>query len=482
MAELILDAAADAVPVARRFAKIVLAGLAAELVGDVELVVAELVTNAALHGQPPVVMGIAASGDRVRLEVEDSGRALPMEVVQRLDAMTGRGLSIVAALTSSWGVEARHSGKVVWAEFVAGSERTQSRAAPDMDRDAILAAWPDEDGDLVPRYTVRLEGIPTQLLLAAKVHIDNVVREMALLGSGSIPAKEELSESARRLIEAVTVDFAEARTEIKRQALDADARGRIVTDLELRLPVDAADAGERYLSALDEADRYARSARLLTMAAPASHRVLRQWYVRSVVDQLRAQARGLTPPPPLALASVLAAEVDRLSRLEDVATRLDLLQRVNSRLAAAASEAEMAAVVVELAAQYVGVEGVRVFLATDSGTFRSAAWHTGQNETPESYEEFAPDADLPGATVVRTGKPLFLKSRHEIYDLLPELEGYYPDERTLHVLPVALGARTLGLLGITFLGGQLGDDDQLQFVNALADVLAQALARVQQRH
>ena len=478
MPELILNAAADAVPVARRFAKVVLAGLADDIVGDVELVVAELVTNAALHGQPPVVMGLAASGDRVRLEVEDSGRALPMEVVQRHDAMTGRGLSIVAALTSSWGVEARRSGKVVWAEFLAGSERTQSRAAPDMDRDAILAAWPDEEVGLVLRYPVRLEGIPTQLLLAAKAHIDNVAREMSLLGSGKSPGKEQLSASARRLIEAVTVDFAEARTEIKRQALAADAQGRLVTDLELHLPADAADAGERYLAALDEADRYARSARLLTLAAPASHRVLRQWYVRSVVDQLRALARGVVLSPPVTLASVLAAEVDRLSRLEDVATRLDLLQRVNSSLAIATTEDEMAAVVVELAAQYVGVEAARVFVATNHGTYRSAAWHSTQKETPESYEEFALDADLPGAAVVRTGKPLFLKSRHDIYELLPELQGYYADERTLHILPVALGARTLGLLGITFLGGQLGDEEQLQFVNALGDVLAQALARL----
>jgi hypothetical protein len=37
----------------------------------------------------------------------------------------------------------------------------------------------------------------------------------------------------------------------------------------------------------------------------------------------------------------------------------------------------------------------------------------------------------------------------------------------------------LGLLGITFMDGRLEDDDQLDFVNALADVLAQALARIQ---
>jgi anti-sigma regulatory factor (Ser/Thr protein kinase) len=479
MAELVLEAATAAVPVARRFAKISLAGLARDLVGDVESVVAELVTNAALYGQPPVVMSIAASPDRVRVEVEDSGRALPMEVVQRYDAMTGRGLSIVAALSSSWGVEARGSGKVVWAEFLSGSERTRSRAAPEMDRDAILAAWPDEEAGIAARYTVRLDGVPTQLLLAAKTQIDNVVREMSLVRSGNKPAQKDLPGSVNRLIEAVTVDFAEARTEIKRQALDADARGHPVTDLELHLSADAADAGERYLAALDEADRYARSARLLTLAAPASHRVLRQWYVRSVVDQLRALARGVTPPQPALLALVFSAEVDRLSRLEDVATRLDLLQKVNSSLAAATTADEMTRVVVEQAAQYVGVEAVRVFLATGRGTFRSAAWHSDQKTTPDPYDEIAVDTDLPGASVARSGAPIFFKSRQEIYDRLPDLQGYYSDERTLHVLPLALGATTLGLLAITFLGGQLADEDQLQFVTALADVLAQAVARVQ---
>jgi hypothetical protein len=326
---------------------------------------------------------------------------------------------------------------------------------------------------------VRLQGIPTQLLLAAKTQIDNVVREMSLVRSGNLPITEDLSGSVTRLIEAVTVDFAEARTEIKRQALDADAQGRLLTDLELHLPAETADAGERYLAALDEADRYARSARLLTLAAPASHRVFRRWYVRSVVDQLRALARSEAAPQPVPFAVVLCAEVDRLARLEDVATRLDLLQKVNSSLAAATTGEEMASVVVELAAQYVGVEEVRVFLGTDHGTFRSAAWHSAHKTTSDAYDEIAFDTDLPGASVARSGEPIFLKSRQEIYQRLPELQGYYSDERTLHILPLTLGAQTLGLLAITFLGGQLANDEQLHFVNALGDVLAQAVARVQ---
>jgi anti-sigma regulatory factor (Ser/Thr protein kinase) len=274
MTEMILDAKPNAVRMARRFAKISLIGQDDDLVADVELVIAELVSNAALHGQPPVLISVAVSPERVRVEVEDSGRVLPMEVLQRNDAMTGRGLSLVAALTSRWGVEARGSGKVVWAEFALGAVRTNSRAAPAMDREAILAAWGDEDNEQAPRYAVRLPGVPTELLLAAKTHIDNVVREMSLLRRAGTPPGD-MSASAARLIEAVTSDFAEARTEIKRQALDAAAHGRPVVDLELHLPAEAADAGERYLAALDEADRYARSAHLLTLAPPVSHRVFR---------------------------------------------------------------------------------------------------------------------------------------------------------------------------------------------------------------
>ncbi len=486
MAELVLGREPEAARLARRFAKRSLVGWPDYLIGDVELVVAELVSNATLHGEPPVVISLSASAGQVRVAVEDSGRALPIEVMQRSDAMTGRGLSLIAALASSWGVEAGRSGKVVWAEFDFGPERTHSRAEPNIDRDAILAAWPDEDDEPAPRYAVRLPGIPTELLLAAKTHIDNVVREMSLLRSGGEPPGEPLSGSATALIEAVTADFAEARTEIKRQALDAAAQGRPVTDLELRLPAETADAGERYLAALDEADRYARSARLLTLAPPASHRVLRQWYVRAIVDQLRAAVRGDTPAEPEPLGAVLAGEVNRLAGLEDAAIRLGLLQTVNSCLAAATTADEMAALVADQAAQLAGVEAVRVYLATGHGTFRSAAWHTPQKPTSQKdheivldhQHEFALEDDLPGAAVARTGEPMVLKSRREIYQHLPELQGYYPDERSLHILPVALGAKTLGLLGITFVGGQLGDDDQLHFTNALADVLAQALARV----
>ena len=45
------------------------------------------------------------------------------------------------------------------------------------DLDAFLAAWQDDEPD-EQLFTVRPGAVPTDLLIAAKQHIDNVVREM----------------------------------------------------------------------------------------------------------------------------------------------------------------------------------------------------------------------------------------------------------------------------------------------------------------
>src|SRR4051794_22865663 len=63
-------------------------------VDDAELVTAELVTNAVLHGAPPIVVRVrvGAVADVVRIEVQDAGRAMPVVGTAVDGAMTGRGL------------------------------------------------------------------------------------------------------------------------------------------------------------------------------------------------------------------------------------------------------------------------------------------------------------------------------------------------------------------------------------------------------
>jgi serine phosphatase RsbU (regulator of sigma subunit)/anti-sigma regulatory factor (Ser/Thr protein kinase) len=475
--ELVFGAEPDAVPKARHFATAALASLPADLVDDVQLLVTELVTNALLHAGPPVTLRVAQTGDKVRLEVEDPGHALPVQVSRSGQSMTGRGLSLVSALSSSWGVDpSPGGGKVVWAEL-SDSFEDGDLAEPEMDVDALLASWLDDEL-AEPRYEIRLGALSTELLLAAKGHIDNVIRELTLAKSEEHVTGISLPAPMSKLIMTMTTDFADARAEIKRQAVAASARGELITELVLHLPASAADAGERYLVALDEADRYARAARLLTLAAPRSHQLFRRWYVQSLVDQLRAVSAGEPAPAVRPFSQTLANEVERLSWLEDSWGKLQLLQKVTGELTDASTVTDVAVTVANNAFDFLGAETARVFLLTDDRKLRSLAVRGGDARLIPAYQEFSLDADLPGAIVVRTGKSMFLRNVEQIRRRFPELIALNASERSLHMAPLRIGEHTLGLLSLSFPGSSSVDEQsQVDFVGALADALAQALER-----
>jgi GAF domain-containing protein/anti-sigma regulatory factor (Ser/Thr protein kinase) len=480
LAELPLGSEPDAVPRARRFAVAALTDQPETLVDDAALIVTELLTNAVLHGEPPVTLRVRHLDDRIRIEVEDTGRKMPVAVRHSTEAMTGRGLPLVAALSASWGVEALSGGgKAVWAELTPESSAAMpTSVAPEVDLDAFLAAWPDDD-DGETRYPIRLGAVPTDLLLAAKAHIDNVVREFTLARADTTAGDPDVQARFAELIETVTRGFADARAEIKRQAVDAAARGDVLTELVLTLPLSAADAGEQYLLALDEADAYARAARLLTLATPPAHRVFRQWYVQSLVDQLRAQARGDDPPAMQTFPERLADEVEELSVLREAWDRLQLLQKVTTDLTNARTVEEIAGVVVESARDYLGATSARVYVLVGD-SLESVAAKGADSALTHQYPHVPVSADLPGAVVVRTGQPLLLRNIAQIVEQFPALAELYAGapERTLHVAPLIVGDHTLGVLSLTFPGGgQLGEDSQADFVTSLADALAQALER-----
>jgi two-component sensor histidine kinase len=91
-------------------------GLDDEVAQHAALVVTELGTNALLHaGGIAAIRIIPRGGGGVRLEVEDASDIPP--VVGPGGTMSGRGLVIVEALSTKWGSQRTHAGKVVWAEL-----------------------------------------------------------------------------------------------------------------------------------------------------------------------------------------------------------------------------------------------------------------------------------------------------------------------------------------------------------------------------
>ncbi|MGH8968615.1 MAG: ATP-binding protein [Actinomycetes bacterium] len=105
---------------ARRLVSSELAGwrIDADAADITVLLVSELVTNALLHGSPPIRLGISPTATGLRVEVYD-GDADRLPAVQqiRLDLPGGRGMRLVEALSARWGAAVTADGKCVWCEL-----------------------------------------------------------------------------------------------------------------------------------------------------------------------------------------------------------------------------------------------------------------------------------------------------------------------------------------------------------------------------
>lgn len=86
-------------------------------IDDATLLVSELVTNAILHARTPIDLIVRKVRTAVRVEVFDQGSGTAQPLYPELEAPAGRGLGLVQAVASRWGVEDAEVGKTVWFEI-----------------------------------------------------------------------------------------------------------------------------------------------------------------------------------------------------------------------------------------------------------------------------------------------------------------------------------------------------------------------------
>jgi flavin reductase (DIM6/NTAB) family NADH-FMN oxidoreductase RutF len=140
-----LPPAASSVRLARQLARAWLDEVDGADSTDIELIVAELVTNAVQHGAPPIVLHLWREEDGTRLGVSDhnpmSGAIQPAALLRP----SGLGLRIVDELSERWGSSAYDGGKIVWVEM-------PTRAATDVDlRSGDRSDWHDALDALMER-------------------------------------------------------------------------------------------------------------------------------------------------------------------------------------------------------------------------------------------------------------------------------------------------------------------------------------------
>lgn len=287
-----------------------------------ELALSEVVTNAVLHAHTPFEIILSLAGGALRVEVADQNPQLPVQRDYAEQATTGRGMELVAACTSSCGVDSRGpAGKSVWFEVTAVAD--DARSGQDL-LDAwggADAEWPDAQahagrheptradgaGTVSPeRRTVRLLALPPTLWLAAREHHDAVLRELARYGAEhplAVPGARQvaMADQARSWISARLIDelgllgLGPARAH---RALPSGHPSPLPDtpashDLDLDVPADAAAAFGALQDVLDAAERLAAGGLLLARPALPEVVAVRDWACEQVISQLA----GVTPTP-----------------------------------------------------------------------------------------------------------------------------------------------------------------------------------------
>lgn len=103
-----------------------------DLVDDVQLAASELATNAVVHARTPFTVCLCEEEASVLLSVRDGSGGSPAPVDAPPTGLGGRGLAIVAQISSQWGVRREPDGSTaVWAVFP--TQRRGGAASPGCD-------------------------------------------------------------------------------------------------------------------------------------------------------------------------------------------------------------------------------------------------------------------------------------------------------------------------------------------------------------
>ena len=170
-----------------------------DLVENAALALSEVVTNAILHGRPPVTVRLRGTRDHPRVEVRDASPDPPAPAHTEMDqefqleiATFGRGLAIVASSSLAWGAERDGDGKLVWFEPAVDS--------PDEPPEGVFQGFdgdPDEPTfEGVHSIVVHLLHVPTEAMQVALAHGAELRRELRLLAvahQDTYPVASDLS-------------------------------------------------------------------------------------------------------------------------------------------------------------------------------------------------------------------------------------------------------------------------------------------------
>ncbi|AYA20622.1 PAS domain S-box protein [Streptomyces alfalfae] len=264
---------ARSVPLARRFVRSALRGVAPEVVDTAELLASELVTNAVLHARTEVEVRVWSHEGKVRVRVGDGRPERPLVPREaRPYAGAGRGLAVVEKLASSHGAHVAEGRKTAWFELW-----PKAPVPPTSGWESVPVCGRTATVTLIDMHDI--------VFRAAQQHGDEMLRELILTTSVEECAGVSNSEVM------VANDVTNVINACMTSALEETVTGGATVTLDIAFPLEAAPAVDTLRHVLEHGDAAAQLGSLLTLPAPPHVRSHYQW----VLDQLATQLSGGPP-------------------------------------------------------------------------------------------------------------------------------------------------------------------------------------------
>ncbi|WP_437589355.1 ATP-binding protein [Sorangium sp. So ce1000] len=172
------------------------------------------------------------------------------------------------------------------------------------------------------------------------------------------------------------------------------------------------------------------------------------------------------------------AEQEARRAAERAAQRMAGLQRITAALADALTSEAVAQVVVDHGIAAAGAYGAAVVVtAGDELEFLKAVGYA--RETVERFRQMSPTAPFPLTDALRTGAPVWLRSREECSARYPDIARTALSAATasLCCLPLLVQERPIGALGLSFAEPRPFDREEQEFLVAVSRQCAQAIER-----
>ncbi|AUX27190.1 hypothetical protein SOCEGT47_077710 [Sorangium cellulosum] len=174
----------------------------------------------------------------------------------------------------------------------------------------------------------------------------------------------------------------------------------------------------------------------------------------------------------------LLAEQEARRAAERAAQRMAGLQRITAALADALTSEAVAEVVIDQGIAAAGAYAGTIAVA--AGDVLECLAAVGYPEAAvERYRELPVTADLPLAEAMRTGAPLWLRSREELCARYPAFAARDLTVTTasLCCVPLRVQDRPIGVLGLSFADPRPFDQEEREFLVAMSRQCAQAIER-----